>query len=79
MNKKYDVIIVGAGPAGIFAALELLNNCQKDTNLLILEKGKDLTRRECPMREQKRTCQKCSPCSLLSGWGGGGAFIYLRK
>ena len=74
MVQKYDVIIVGAGPAGIFAALELVNNGQEDISLLILEKGKDISRRKCPMREQKTACQKCSPCSLLSGWGGGGAF-----
>ena len=74
MDKNYDVIIVGAGPAGIFAALELIKLEQKDINVLILEKGKDIPRRKCPMREQKTSCKQCSPCALLSGWGGGGAF-----
>ena len=74
MDKKYDVIIVGAGPAGIFAALEILKCQQRDMRILILEKGKDIPRRKCPMREQKTSCQQCSPCALLSGWGGGGAF-----
>ena len=74
MDKRYDVIVVGAGPAGIFAALELLKSYRKDINILILEKGKNITKRKCPMREQKTACQQCSPCSLLSGWGGGGAF-----
>lgn len=74
MDKKYDVVIVGAGPAGIFAALELVKDGKEDLNILILEKGKDITNRRCTMREQKTSCQHCSPCSLLSGWGGAGAF-----
>ncbi len=74
MGKQYDVIIVGAGPAGIFAALELLKNSNNDLDILILEKGKNIAQRQCPMREQEISCQQCSPCSLLSGWGGGGAF-----
>lgn len=73
MSKKYDVIIVGAGPAGIFAALELLKN-NSNLEILMLEKGKGINQRKCPMREQKIPCQKCNPCSLLSGWGGAGAF-----
>jgi len=74
MGKQYDVIIVGAGPAGIFAALELLKNNNFNLEILILEKGKNIVQRKCPMREQNTTCQQCNPCSLLSGWGGGGAF-----
>ncbi len=74
MDKEYDVIIVGAGPAGIFAALEILKYNQKSVKVLILEKGKAIPKRKCPMREQKTTCQQCNPCSLLCGWGGGGAF-----
>ncbi len=74
MGKQYDVIIVGAGPSGIFAALELLKKRNTDLKILILEKGKNIVQRKCPMREQKISCQQCIPCSLLSGWGGGGAF-----
>ncbi len=74
MDKKYDVVIVGAGPAGIFAALELVKDGKEGLKILILEKGKDIIKRKCPMREQKTSCQHCSPCSLLSGWGGAGAF-----
>ena len=71
-KKEFDVIIVGAGPAGIFTALELI---RKDTlSVLIIEKGKDIDQRDCPMRTKKESCFHCSPCSLLSGWGGAGAF-----
>lgn len=73
MSKLYDVIIVGAGPAGIFAAIELLKN-NSNLKILILEKGKNINQRKCPMREYKIPCKKCNPCSLLSGWGGAGAF-----
>ncbi|MDD4764886.1 MAG: NAD(P)/FAD-dependent oxidoreductase [Atribacterota bacterium] len=73
MNKIYDVIIVGAGPAGIFTALELLKDNNK-VDILMLEKGKNIDERKCPMREQNIPCQHCKPCSLLAGWGGAGAF-----
>lgn len=71
--KRYDVIIVGAGPAGIFAALELMSS-KKDLNILILEKGRDIDRRICPMGLKGVSCTACPDCSLLSGWGGAGAF-----
>ncbi len=72
MSKPFDVIIVGAGPAGIFAAHELV----KDSNLdiLILEKGPDIFNRACPISVSKLECMKCTPCETLSGWGGAGAF-----
>jgi len=72
MQNKYDVIIVGGGPAGIFAALEL----SQSTNLsiLLLEKGRDLHLRRCPIIGKNRSCPPCSPCDLVSGWGGAGAF-----
>jgi uncharacterized protein len=72
MQSKYDVIIVGGGPAGIFAALEL----SQSTNLsiLLLEKGRDLHFRRCPIIGKNRSCPPCSPCDLVSGWGGAGAF-----
>lgn len=68
---KYDVIIVGAGPAGIFSALELTE--KSDFTILILEKGPNLERRKCPA-SRGVGCVNCKPCLLLSGWGGAGAF-----
>ncbi|MFW6377577.1 MAG: FAD-dependent oxidoreductase, partial [bacterium] len=74
MRKNYyDVIIIGAGPTGIFAALELL---KKDSGLdiLILEKGTNLQKRICPMNTRDTKCVKCSSCAIVSGWGGAGAY-----
>ncbi|UCH44724.1 MAG: NAD(P)/FAD-dependent oxidoreductase, partial [Nitrospiraceae bacterium] len=71
--KHYDVIIVGAGPAGIFAALELVSSKQK-LKILLIEKGKDIDERECPSALYKTACSTCVECGLLCGWGGAGAF-----
>jgi uncharacterized FAD-dependent dehydrogenase len=71
--KEYDVIIVGAGPAGIFSALELLKQ-REDAKILIIEKGKDIDKRICPMKVREISCATCPECALLSGWGGAGAF-----
>jgi uncharacterized FAD-dependent dehydrogenase len=70
MPRTYDVIIVGAGPAGIFCALELT----RDSNLkvLLLDKGESLENRKCP--SPNGHCRRCQPCATLSGWGGAGAF-----
>lgn len=73
MKKNYDVIIVGAGPAGIFSALEILKK-QKDAKILIIEKGKDLDLRKCPVMIRDVHCTACPECSLISGWGGAGAY-----
>lgn len=62
---KYDVIIVGAGPAGIFSAIEL-TKADKGLKILMVEKGKDIDSRICPKRDVS--------CDILSGWGGAGAF-----
>ena len=72
-KKEYEVIIIGAGPAGIFTALELARK-NNEVSVLLLDKGKDIEQRECPRRSKKASCFHCSPCSLLCGWGGAGAF-----
>jgi len=68
---KYDVIIVGAGPAGIFSALELTE--KSNLNVLILDRGPDIDKRKCPS-SRGFECVHCEPCSVLSGWGGAGAY-----
>jgi len=68
---KYDVIIVGAGPAGIFSALELTE--KNKLNILMLDRGPDINQRKCPA-SRGFECVHCEPCLLLSGWGGAGAF-----
>jgi uncharacterized FAD-dependent dehydrogenase len=71
MTKKYDVIIVGGGPAAIFAALEL---SQASLDILLIEKGKHIDKRRCPTRDTGSPCPPCSPCNLVCGLGGAGAF-----
>jgi hypothetical protein len=68
---KADVIIIGAGPAGIFGALALQ---EKGLRVVIVEKGPDIDRRTCPMQTRQTGCGQCRPCLLLCGWGGAGAY-----
>ncbi len=70
-RRSFDVVIVGAGPAGIFAALELSR--RSNLSVAILEKGPPIERRRCLAREGKG-CHSCHPCAIMSGWGGAGAF-----
>jgi uncharacterized FAD-dependent dehydrogenase len=70
---QYDVVIIGAGPAGIFAALELIAKTPS-LKIVILEKGRNLAQRNCPSVERGIACTQCSPCSITCGWGGAGAF-----
>ena len=69
--KQYDVIIIGTGPAGIFAALEMADTGLK---VLMLEKGRDISARACPIHTQGTKCLNCKPCGILCGWGGAGAY-----
>ena len=70
---KYDVIIVGAGPAGLFCAYELINN-NKKLKIAILDRGFRVSKRVCPMNKLGIPCQNCNPCNILSGYGGAGTF-----
>lgn len=70
---KYDVIIVGAGPAGLFAAYELVVN-NKNLKIALLDKGQKVKNRFCPMSKNKTNCVNCNPCRILSGYGGAGTF-----
>lgn len=72
MNKK-DVVIVGAGPAGIFTALEMLR-CGSHKNIVIIEKGRSVEKRVCPKSKTKK-CVNCKPyCNITTGFSGAGAF-----
>ena len=70
---KYDVVIVGAGPAGLFAAYELISK-NKDLKILLLDQGKLAEHRICPMNKFGTSCKNCNPCQILSGFGGAGTF-----
>ncbi len=70
-SDQYDAVIVGGGPAGIFAALEFAR--QRGLRVLLLEQGTDISARHCPARETG-SCLHCSTCDITTGWGGAGAF-----
>ncbi|WP_069650992.1 NAD(P)/FAD-dependent oxidoreductase [Caloranaerobacter ferrireducens] len=72
-KKNYDVIIIGGGPAGIFTALELLKH-DENMDILLLEKGRNIEGRICPIKTKGVKCVQCKPCSIVNGWGGAGAF-----
>ena len=72
--KMYDVIIVGAGPGGIFSAYELVTN-NPDIKVAVFEEGHILNKRKCPIDGEKiKKCVNCKSCSIMSGFGGAGAF-----
>ena len=71
---NYDVIIIGAGPGGIFSAYELMRR-NPALRIAVFESGYPLEKRRCPIDGQKvKTCVKCDPCAIMSGFGGAGAF-----
>ncbi|MCI9592544.1 MAG: FAD-dependent oxidoreductase [Lachnospiraceae bacterium] len=70
--NHYDVIIIGAGPSGIFCAYELIQK-RPDLKILMLEKGRPIEKRVCPKRTT-RVCVGCKPCSITTGFAGAGAF-----
>ena len=72
MENQFDVIIIGAGPGGIFCAYELLDK-KKDLKVLLLEKGRSIEKRQCPKRLTNQ-CVGCKPCSITTGFAGAGAF-----
>ncbi len=69
----YNVAIVGAGPAGIFTALEVVK-LRPEWKVVLIEKGQKIEKRKCPLREGAEKCVSCRRCGLLCGWGGAGAF-----
>ena len=69
----YDVAIIGAGPAGLFAAYELITKNNK-LKVVLLDRGKLAENRVCPMNVGKDKCLNCDPCAILSGYGGAGTF-----
>ena len=72
MENNYDVIIIGAGPSGIFCAYELKEK-RPDLKVLMIEKGRRIEKRQCPKRKTK-VCVGCQPCSITTGFAGAGAF-----
>jgi uncharacterized protein len=71
-DKNYDVIIIGSGPAGIFAALELTGKSK--ARVLMIDQGASLEKRQCKTQGEYGHCLRCDPCSVTCGWGGAGAF-----
>lgn len=71
---KYDVIIIGAGPGGIFSAYELMKKAP-DLKVAVFEEGNTLEKRKCPIDGKNiKSCIKCPTCAIMNGFGGAGAF-----
>ncbi len=68
----YDVIVIGAGPAGIFTALEL-DRLAPDKKVLVVDSGSEIAKRACPARTSGQ-CVHCKTCNIMNGWAGAGAF-----
>ena len=69
-NKNFDFIIIGAGPAGIFAALEMAKK-RPQSRVLIVDTGRAISHRACPARIDGQ-CKHCDPCAIVHGWAGAG-------
>ena len=65
-----DVVIIGAGPSGIFCAYELIEKNPK-LKVVVVDEGKNIKDRVCPMNKFGGACRNCNPCNILSGFGGG--------
>jgi uncharacterized FAD-dependent dehydrogenase len=72
LQNAYDVIIVGAGPSGIFTAYEIRQN-NPGMRILLVEKGHSIEKRKCPKRKSG-ICNNCNPCNITTGFSGGGSF-----
>lgn len=71
---NFDIVIIGAGPGGIFSAFELAKN-NSDLNIAVFEAGNSLDKRKCPIDGDKiKSCIGCKTCAIMSGFGGAGAF-----
>lgn len=71
---QYDIIIIGAGPGGIFSAYELLKN-KPELKIGVFEAGAPLEKRKCPIDGKKiKSCIHCKSCAIMNGFGGAGAF-----
>ena len=68
-----DVVIIGAGPAGLVAAYELINK-KPQLKITLIDKGFLAKNRHCPMNEKKIPCVNCNPCNIMAGFGGAGTF-----
>ncbi|MDO4475538.1 MAG: FAD-dependent oxidoreductase [Lachnospiraceae bacterium] len=72
--NTYDIIIIGAGPGGIFSAYELMKECP-DLKIAVFEEGNPLEKRRCPIDGDKvKSCIRCKTCAIMNGFGGAGAF-----
>ena len=71
-TKHKTAVIIGAGPAGLFTAYELITN-NENLKILLLDQGRFAKNRQCPMKKTKKCCN-CNPCQILSGYGGAGTF-----
>lgn len=69
--KTYDIIIIGAGASGVFMSYELAK-LNTDAKILMIDKGANLQKRQCPIKAGAKNCLKCSPCHIMNGYGGAG-------